>query len=341
MVGLGRRCLVVPPDDLRGLILSLPAIAALAASGRRLFVLSEEPCIPLFALSPAAPEVLVRSSRRDDTVDAVAGAYCGEAVVLGALLEAASLVRAAGISVRWGYGGGLRWLLLNRPVRRPAFGARHAGDDFRELLEAMDVAQEIVPVPRLVISEDRREQARERLERAHIRSDGSPLVGVYPGVEGGGSPRPWPRRDFEDLLRRLRRRHPEIRWIILATTAELWTAVRLFEETAKIHPVIGPDLRLDGLAAVLAELDLFIGGDSWMLQLAAAAGTRSLGLFAREPERWAPRGEGHRVLAKASLGSIAVEDVMERFDEMGPTPRDPSPSGDGRRLIAHPGRTPR
>ncbi|MCP4657216.1 MAG: hypothetical protein GY856_17545 [bacterium] len=39
--------------------------------------------------------------------------------------------------MRWGYGGGLRWLLLNRPVRRPALGSRHAGDDFRELLEAM------------------------------------------------------------------------------------------------------------------------------------------------------------------------------------------------------------
>ncbi len=316
MAALGRRCLVVPPADLRGLILSLPAFETLAASGRRLFVLTEEPFVPLFDLTPAAPEVLVRSSSRDETRNTVGDAHCGEAVVLGPLLEAASLVRAAGIPLRWGYGGGLRWLLLNRPVRRPAFGSRHAGDDYRELLEAMDAAQDAAADPRLVLSETRREQARERLERAHVRPDGSPLVGIYPGAQGGGSGRPWPRRCFEELLRRLRRRHPEIRWMILATTEELWKAVRLFEETAKIHPVIGPDLRLDGLAAVLAELDLYIGGDSWMLQLAAAAGTHSLGLFAREPQRWAPRGEGHRALAKAALGSIGVDEVMERFEEM-------------------------
>ncbi|MCP4659208.1 MAG: hypothetical protein GY856_27680, partial [bacterium] len=97
MVGLGRRCLVVPPADLRWLILSLPTFEALAATGRRLFVLTEGPFVPLFLLTPAAPEVLVRSSSRDETRSAVGDAHCGEAVVLCSLLEAASLVRAAGI----------------------------------------------------------------------------------------------------------------------------------------------------------------------------------------------------------------------------------------------------
>lgn len=318
-----RRCLVVTPAaDLGRLILSLPTLEALAASGRRLVVLTEGTSVPLLRLAPAAPEALVPSSSGAETRSAVGAARCGEAVVLCRTLEAAWFVRATGIPLRWGYGGGLRRLLLNRPVRRPAIGLRHACDDFRELLEAMDAAlshsaaQGIAPDPRLVLSEPWHERARERLERAHVRPDGSPLVGIYAGVRGGGSGRPWPRRSFEELLRRLRRRRPEIRWIILATTEDLWTAVRLFEETAKIHPVIGPDLRLDGLAAVLAQLDLFLGADSWMLQLAAAAGTRSLGLFAREPRRWAPRGQGHRVVAKASLGLIAVDEVMEVFEQV-------------------------
>lgn len=306
----GRSCLVIPPEGLGGLITALPSLEALAASGRRLEVLTAGAEVSLLALSAVAPRPLPRSASRSETRDAIAAAGCGEAVVLSAPPGAAALAWSARIARRWGYGGGLRSLFLNRRVRRPPVATRHAADDWRELLEAMDAAPRETIAPRLVLGPEHHEKAWERLDRARIKPDQRPLVGVYPGAQGGDSGRPWPRRSWEEVIRRLRRERPGVRFVILATTEDLWKAVRLYEETAKIHPVIGPDLRLDGLAAVLAELDLVIAGDSWMLQLAAAAGTRTVGLFARNPRRWAPRGEGHRALAKDHLWSISVDEVI-------------------------------
>jgi len=296
--------LVVLPADLMGTILALPVLEALAASGRRVVTLASPAAAPLVVLSPAVAETLSLESPQT-ALATLLKTGCGEAVVLDPGGVGAKLARAAGIAPRWGYRGLVRSFGLDRPIRPPKPGPRPAREDFRELLAALDV-----PWPAtfagLEVSDALRAQARERLDRANVGQD-RPRIGIYPGSESSGT-RPWPRSNFDELLRQLRRRRPGGRFVLTTTLADLWRAVRVFEETGKIHPVIGPDLRVDVLAAVLAELDLWIGGDSWMGHLAAAVGTPTVALSRRDPRRWAPLGEAHHTL---SLKSLDVEGVVE------------------------------
>jgi hypothetical protein len=66
------------------------------------------------------------------------------------------------------------------------------------------------------------------------------------------------------------------------------------------------------LACRLAEARVFIGNDSGIAHLAAAAGTPVVALFGpTDPRIWAPRGEGVRVVAAdGDMASLAVADVL-------------------------------
>lgn len=335
-----RRCLVIVPEDLAGLIRSLPALEALAAAGRRPVVLVPPQGVALLRLAPAPLEPLPRFGDLATDVMILRGAGVDEAVLLTRRPRDAWLLRRAGISPRWGYGrlpGRLLGRLLpggaflDHPVPPPRLAQRRGTDrrataDPRVLLDAFGAALAADAVPRLEIDDALSARAAERLARARLPLGEGPILGVYPGVLGGGGEDPWPRKRFDELLRRLRRRHPGARCVVLARTEDLWRSVRVYEETGKIHPVIGPDLKLDVLTAVLAALDLVVAADSWLLWLAAAAGTPTVGLYARDPARWAPadhltlegespakgrwsRGRG-RVLA--TIGVDAVVDAVER-----------------------------
>lgn len=308
---MSRRCLVTLPEAPEEALRCLPALEALAASGRRVVALAGSDVMPLLRLAAVELDLVPRVPVLAATRALVRAAACGEAVVLSRRLDDAWLARTAGIAERWGYASLLGGWFLSRRVRRPrGIAGRPACEDARELLDALGAPLPVAPYPRLSILPALREAARERLARARVDGDG-PLVGVYPGVRGGGGERPWPRQRFEELVRELRRRRPATRCVLLATTEDLWSAVRVYEETGKIHPVIGPDLQLGVLAALLGELDVMVAADSWLLDLAAAAGTRTVGLYVRDPGRWAPPGETHRTLQADKLTAIPVEQVVD------------------------------
>ena len=308
------RTLVAMPSGIGGMVGCWPVLAALAASGRRLFALAEPEEAALLKLAPCAP--LPRLPDLASTRSVVRATECEEALLLSRRLDDAWLARSAEIPRRWGYRSLVTGWFLNRRVRPPSGGERArrpASEDFRELLAAMDVPRGSAE-PRLGLGGEDRARARERLERARVTPGGDPLVGIYPGIAGGGSPKPWPRRRFEELVRRLRRDRPGLRFVVLATTEDLWAAVRIHEETGKIHPVIGPDLKPDALAALLGEFDVVIAVESWMLDLAAAAGTTTLGLYCRDPRRWAPPGDRHRTIFAGRAGSVAAIEIDQVLD---------------------------
>lgn len=308
---MSRRCLVTLPGTLEEVIRCLPAVDALAASGRRVVALADSDVLPLVRLAAAEVDPVPRVPVPEATRVLLRAAACDEAAILSRRLDDAWLARSEGIAERWGYASLLGGWLLTRRVRRPRrVAARPACEDARELLDVMGAPLPASPRPRLGVGAELRDAARQRLARARVDGDG-PLVGVYPGVRGGGGARPWPRQRFEELVRELRRREGATRCVLLATTEDLWSAVRVYEETGKIHPVIGPDLQLDVLAALLGELDVMVAAESWLLDLAAAAGTRTVGLFVRDPRRWAPPGETHRTLRAGTLAAITVERVVD------------------------------
>ena len=226
----------------------------------------------------------------------LAGGEFDEAVLLPNSFRSAWLTRRAGIERRWGYPGGLRRPILAPAVARPGAHGPQV-EDYALLLQAMEIPSPTDWTPRLRLDDAARTRGRELLARAGIDPEGGPIVGLFAGAEFGAS-KQWPRERFEEAARQIRRQRSDLQLTILAGPKEVWLAVRLHEETGKIHPVIGTDLDLADLAAVFSEHRALLTNDSGPMHLAAAVGVRCAALFGpTDPDRTAPAGDGHRVLS--------------------------------------------
>jgi heptosyltransferase-2 len=290
------KTVVVMPNWVGDSVMAWPVLDALARSGREVTLLAKTHLASLAALAPGRPAFLARGSSEETVTRLTAGGF-DEAVVLPNSFRSAWLPLQAQIPRRFGYRGNLRAPLLQPSVRAPRARTRRPQvEDYRELLHAMRVPEPASWVPQIEMPDGWRAAGRERLERGHVTVGAGPLVGIFPGAEFGPSKR-WPWRSFADLLVALRRGIGSFQGVIVAGPKELWTAVRVHEESGKIHPVIGPDLDLAGLAGVLAHFDALVTNDSGPMHLAAALGVRTVALFGpTDPRRTAPAGDGHSVL---------------------------------------------
>lgn len=329
----GAKTVVVLPERLDALNFALPALEALAASGRHLIAVTTAPVAPWVERIPGVVEVLTEPKTLPS---------CEEAVVLsrgpedGALAELATLraLQRSGIPRRWGYHARgparllTKWLLapgVRVPSRR-SLRERRASEDFRELLAAMGVPPPESWVPRLEIPDDLRQAARDRLKRGGIPPDTSPLVALLPGgrfqVRKGeriAKKGRWPWEHFADLARTLRREGIGLRCILVLGQEPLWSAVRIHQETARFVPLIGPDLDAAVVAGVLHACDLAVGADSELLHLAAAVGTPTVALVGpSDPRRRAPHGTHHRVIEapRGDLRRLQIEPVLEAVREV-------------------------
>jgi heptosyltransferase-3 len=88
----------------------------------------------------------------------------------------------------------------------------------------------------------------------------------------------------------------------------------------------GPENELEGaifipdlfeLGRFLAGARTYVGNDSGITHLAAAAGAPTVALFGpTDPAVWAPRGEHVRVIHAPSMGEIGVRDVIALLDKI-------------------------
>lgn len=333
-----RVTLVVLPQRLDALLFTLPAVAALAGSGRRLTAMTASSLVPLVERIREVAEVRSAADRPPAAEEAV---VLSRGPDEGLLARAATLwaLYRSGIRRRWGYGARgpgralTDWLLAPavRPPSREALRQRHAGEDFRELLEAVGVAPPASWVPRLEVSDELHRAARKRLERGGIPPDAAPLMALIPGgrlvAERGervAKESRWPWERYAELARELRRRIPGLRCVLVAGREPLWPAVRIHEETARFVPLIGPDLAVAGLAGLLSVCHGAVAADSELLHLAAAVDTPTVALFGpSDPRRRAPCGEGHRVLQAAGqdVRQIETAQVLEAVLEAIAGPR--------------------
>jgi hypothetical protein len=97
---------------------------------------------------------------------------------------------------------------------------------------------------------------------------------------------------------------------------------RWLETTGRsVQFVVAPHQRIPGakvvedlkeLAAHLAGASLYIGNDTGITHLAAAAGANTLALFGpTNPAVWSPRGKRVRILHSEDLDSLSVERVLD------------------------------
>ncbi|MEM9558310.1 MAG: glycosyltransferase family 9 protein [Acidobacteriota bacterium] len=314
----------------------LPILAQLARSGRQIVVVASsdearvlDPTLMRLRLdhTPDALDAPLSLDRSTLTVELLARLEPDEAIVLRPGVRQLQQAARAGIDRRFALAPAWRLdvgVLATVRVAPPPGHREKAAEALGAALEAAGLGTR-PDAPgtassdgtQLVVPKTWHRVGAERLDAAKIDRE-APVLGVVATRAGGAVGRwsGWTRPRFTELLQGLRRRDPSRQIVLLTPAGDLWHAVRLHETTGKIHPVIGPDLPLDGLAAVLGHLDLVVGHDSTLLELAAAVGIGTVGLYTRGSTRRAPRGARHHAFERRHLGALRVETVLDAVDRL-------------------------
>ncbi len=204
----------------------------------------------------------------------------------------------------------------------PPDGSAIPAADFR--LGQLAPAGPTVPGPLLPVPPLHRQLAAGMLGRSGY--DGSaPLLVVHPG--SGGRPKCWPLDRYLELLDTVHERPGPFIALFTGPAEEGETQDRIDaftrDRTGMVH-YAGADL--SALAAVLSSADLYLGNDSGVTHLAAAAGCRVIALFGpSDPAIWAPRGPDTVVLRSPDLAALSVPVVAAAVQEALARPGKGSP----------------
>jgi len=142
------------------------------------------------------------------------------------------------------------------------------------------------------------------------------VAAIHPG--SGSAKKNWPRARYIELAARLVERGVRISWILGPAETDIEpppSADQNPPAVATNPPVVAVwrSLPLPTLAGRLARCRLYVGNDSGVTHLAAAAGCPTVALFGEsDPRVWAPRGTRVKVLISGShgMGAIGVGDVL-------------------------------
>ena len=178
-------------------------------------------------------------------------------------------------------GSGLGYFL--RAKRRIRIrGGRRPGWRYAQLAAAMGLAPAPLPVAWTNAADAQRA---EMLLPPHL-----PLIGL--GPTANWEPKIWPAERFAEVFHALAGRLPGARAVIFAGPGEheRRLAARLLALLPDALDLVGR-LTLTEAAACLRRMALFIGNDSGLMHLAAAAGAPTLGLFGpSHASQYAPAG---------------------------------------------------
>ena len=220
----------------------------------------------------------------------------------------------AGIPQRFGYGKGLQRFLQNSGIRLPKDAPRHPIDKADLLLElhALPRAEsepKLHADPALIADMGKR--------FAHV-----PRPWVALGIGSSEPCKQWGQERFAALARELRRHH-DVSVLVIGGPAETVMAEWIVEQAGstanRVHGAA--NLPIDETAALLASCALYVGNDTGFLNMAAALGVYSFGLFGGSP----PLRHSehiHVILAdhgresnygSADMADISVATVMARL----------------------------
>ncbi len=311
--------LVLHPGALGDIILSLPALRVLrdrfqtarvslaanvdfaeVASGcaDELLPLSTLPLHRLFSVEDVPPED-VRLWRSYDRIVSWTGSPCE------AFTQKLSLLHPCVIVAAWKPGAGER---------------RHVARLFVDSLRPWLPPPPVMPVPEIRLSHSEGRRGTEWLSRCGWNAQ-NPLIALHPGA--GNASKRWPLEKFVALARSLTSRAT---LLIVEGPAEPGVGQHVAAAVGTgICVASSLDTRL--LAAVLSHCQLFVGNDSGVAHLAAAAGSPCVLIFGpTRAEQWAPIGdrvtilrntddcigcEDQRLTSHTCLDNITVEDALK------------------------------
>ncbi|RME35403.1 MAG: glycosyl transferase family 1 [Gammaproteobacteria bacterium] len=217
----------------------------------------------------------------------------------------------AGVPVTRGYGQGPSRLLLSEPMELPGgTGGRHPIELAGALLEAYGVpATEEEPV--LPVSPE----ADARIGR---RFGSLPRPWLALGLGSSEPRKQWGAERFAALAARLAREGPWQLLLLGASPERPLAEAVLAAAPGRAHDAL--DLPIDDTAALLARCRGYVGNDTGFLNMAAALGVPSIGLFGGSPPLTHSRRI--RVIRPArgeGMAGIGVEQVAEAVARLGET----------------------
>ncbi len=230
----------------------------------------------------------------------------------------------AGIPQRSGVGGGIGLLLTGRVKPRRA---ENQAETWLRLAEVAGVHQQLHS-PVFEPGPEARRRAEQVLHGTGL-GDGRLLIAIAPGAGYAETQPPpaaatvWDPERWAHLANQLAQRHGA--GILLVGSAHDRYVVEhmKMDLRAAATDLVG-EVDLATLAGVIARCDLLVGSDTPLLQLAAAMGTPTVGLFGpTDGARGGAYGPAHRVVqalapphyvdgvvTQASMDQIRVEDVL-------------------------------
>jgi heptosyltransferase II len=204
----------------------------------------------------------------------------GDALIMPRTWKSALAPALAGIPVRTGFVGEMRFGLINdlRPGEKalPRMVDRCAA----LALPKHAALPADWPHPQLVVPREEVSRWRERMGLTQER----PVAVVAPGAVGPS--KRWPAAAYAELARQLGEQGFSV-WVIGGPQEQALAAEIGAASPSRCRDLTGPDLRNAILA--LAAADVAISNDSGLLHVAAALGTPSIGIFGpTSPWHWAP-----------------------------------------------------
>lgn len=227
------------------------------------------------------------------------------AIDLQGLLKSGLLTRLSGARVRIGPAEareGAAAFYTMRVARR--FADLHVVDGYLELARAAGARWDIPPMPYMPFSESDMARAKEMTPIAR------PRIVLNPSA--GQDRKQWAPERFAEIGQRARVAGASI--VVTGAPSDRPLADKLLAAMGGEATDLTGRTNLNELAAVLAESDLFVGGDTGPMHMAQAVGTPVVALFGPTDPRWlGPRGPDDAVVhAAAGMAAITVEAVWDQ-----------------------------
>jgi heptosyltransferase III len=135
------------------------------------------------------------------------------------------------------------------------------------------------------------------------------FLALHPG--SGSHRKNWPPERFVELARALAPADP---FLVVRGPADREAAASLL---SLANAVLADELHPRQLGALLADAGAFVGNDSGVTHLAAAAGAPTLALFGpTDPAQWAPVGTAVRVLRAEPIEGLTVAGVAAEASQV-------------------------
>jgi len=307
------------------------------APGRLVDIVSSTLCAPLADYMPGIRRVIVAdlprrrigvALQRELAAKLRAGDY-GQALVMSRKWKAALAPWLAGIPVRTGFAGEVRFGLIN-DMRWGERKLPRMIDQMGALALAKGASLPAEwPLPELKVPAD---AVKHWQMQRGLADEARPIVTLSPGAVGAG--KAWPAGHYGHLAQALAQDGVAI-WVLGGPNERALAAQIAQAGGPRVRDLTGTDLR-DAILA-LAAADVSVSNDSGLMHVSAAIGTPTVAIFGpTSPWHWKPlnpiaaileppgdeaarqraRSEGNDAVAHRRTADVAVETVLASVREV-------------------------